>query len=278
MSDVQSGDLTQGANSIVPVATDVSGNQGSEGSGGNQVPPVTNLTDPSQIPDWHASVKAELKGHPSLVKFKTQQDVNQAYVDLEAKTANSVQIPGENATDEERARYNTLLRGGIDSPDKYDLSGVKLPDGTSLTAQGVKDVQEMAFKNGLTQAQTIAAVEWDAQRQQDAVKEVRQAMQTAKRDSDLKLRKDWGGEYDANFAAARTATQKYGDQEAFDLLKNSGLGSHPAIVRMMGNVGLATAEATVPSGESPNVQATSNFPKAERAAAERKQRLSGGGV
>ena len=210
------------------------------------------------------------------MKFDGLNSLAKAYVEIEGKQSRSVEIPGEGATVEEAARYNSLLRGGIDSPDKYDLSGVKMPSEDKLTPEGMEAVQQMAFDTGMTQEQVVKAVEWDAERTHQAVADVRRAVQANRRDSELSLRKEWGGEFEPNLDRARVAVQKYGSEEALGVLKNTGLGSHPAIVRMFADIGKATAEAVAPRGVNPGDMQNVPFPKAAAAQEARQQRRSGG--
>ena len=133
-------------------------------------------------------------------------------MEVEERLGRSVEIPGENATAEDRSRYNALLRGGIETPDSYDLSAAKLPEGVTISDGGLTELRKLAFDNGWTNAQAVNAVEWDARRQQEAVSEVKKVMQRSRRDSELTLRQEWGTDYDKHILQARSEERRVGKE------------------------------------------------------------------
>lgn len=99
--------------------------------------------------------------------------------------------------------------------------------------------QEQADKLVGVYAQRIAA---DAKTQQEALVEQWQAKvkgweETARKDT------EYGGEhFDANLKIAQQALSKYSSQELNKLLVETGLGSHPDLIRAFVRIGKATAE------------------------------------
>ena len=269
----QEGDLLTGT------PGDTSGTTGTQNPDGSTVKEGgTVVTGQSGgiIPEWHASLPADLKGNASLAKYENPNAVAKAFVELEGKLGRSIEIPGEKSTDAERSRFGTLMRGGIETPDGYVYDGIEVPDGMTLSDTAKQEISKMAFDNDFSQKQITAAIKWDMQRQLDMVKEVRRVMQTTRRDAELQLRKDWGQDFDARAALAQSVITKRGTPELKKLLTESGLGNHPDMVKMMADIGAATSEGHSPMDTTPGAaKIPGNFPVAEKMAAEYKAEHGG---
>ena len=257
MSDQESDLLTAG---IDEGTAGSAGNQTPEGSGGNEGTPAADNSQEMVIPGWHDTLPKELKGNESLAKFDSHVAVAKAYVELEGKQGRMVAVPGENATDEEKSRFYAHLRGGINSPEEYDLSGAKLPDGVQLNENDVSSLRDLAFKNGWTQDAAIASVEYVGK----LVREARRQVESDSRTGEAELRSDWGENYDANLVKAKQVLINHGSKGLNEVLLTSGLGSHPPMARFLYSVAEATSEGDVPKGDSPPALTGSaaKFPKA----------------
>ena len=88
---------------------------------------------------------------------------------------------------------------------------------------------------GLPQRQAEGMVQFYAQQQAAA----RTALQEHGVSS---LTEEWGAAFDDRVGAARKAAELYGGPELMAVLKETGLGFHPAIVRAFAKIGLETTE------------------------------------
>jgi len=267
MSDLQSGDLlTGGTPEGQPTGT--TGNQSPAGSG--ETAATSGAGNSTEQPKWMDQLEGDLKANKTLYRFKSASDAVKSFVELEGKQGSMISKPGPEATAEEKSRFNAYLSGGVTTPDDYDLSAAKLPDTVKLTDAGVSELRKLAFENGWTMEAAVKAVEWDAQRQAEAVKEARRQTASDKKAGVEALKADWGTDYDANLVRAKQATTKYGSEGLNKLLQESGLGNHPDMVRMMAGIGEATAEGNAPiGGTRPKpTGAAVNFPGAAAMAAE----------
>ncbi len=244
---------------------DGTGNQGLEGSGGTVETPVN---DGSERPKWMDQLGGDLKDNKALYRFKSTSDAVKSFLELEGKQGSMVSIPGEGSTAEERSRFNARLRGGVDTPDDYDLSSAKLPEGVTLTDSGVAELKKLAFENGWTKEAVVKAVEWDAARQAAAVGEVKKAIATNRKESEAALRTEWGAEYDQNLVLAQKVVTEHGGEGLVRKLKETGLGNDPDMVRMMAKIGKATSESSSPLGGQAASAASVAFPEAAKAQAE----------
>lgn len=132
-------------------------------------------------------------------------------------------------------------------PEAYTFSS--LPEGYSISEEQLAAFSPVLKELGLTQEQADKLVAFDAQRslaaqeagQQQAV-EFRNK-QVGEWETALRSDAAFGGaNFEANVATAQQALAEYGSPELTTMLKESGLGSHPEVVRFFHKVGQQLAE------------------------------------
>jgi hypothetical protein len=132
-------------------------------------------------------------------------------------------------------------------PEKYDL---KTPDGYTLTGEFGQQFEAVARELKLSNEQAQKLIDLDVKR----VEAQKAGMQQA-RDGWLeqaKTDKEFGGDKLAeNVATANKALEKFASPAMIDLLKESGLGNHPEIIRTFLNVGRAMSNDRVVVGQAP---------------------------
>lgn len=132
-----------------------------------------------------------------------------------------------------------------------------LPDGYALNDQQLAEVSPLFKELGLTQEQADKLVAFDAKRAlaaEQAGLEQRQGLVTGWEKS---LREDatfGGANFDANVGVAQKALAQFGTPELSTMLKESGLGSHPEVVRLFHRIGLQLAEGQLHSGSGNNTR------------------------
>ena len=137
-------------------------------------------------------------------------------------------------------------------PEKYDL---KLPEKSVLEASAVDEIAAYAKAQGLSQVQAAALVEHQS-KFVESVLTKRQEQQEAAVEAEIKkwegiieTDKEFGGE---NFKKSSELTKRFakrfGDEEFFKLMNETGLGSHPAIFRFVARAAAVTSEDTLERG------------------------------
>ncbi|MFK1042627.1 hypothetical protein ACIUV2_27010 [Pseudomonas aeruginosa] len=131
-------------------------------------------------------------------------------------------------------------------PDAYKFA---LPEGYDFSAEAQAEWSGVFKELGLTQEQASKLVEMDAKRQASGAQASEQAaieyrnQQVSKWESELKQDATFGGaNFEANVGIAQKALADYGTPELTAMLKESGLGSHPEVVRFFYRVGQQLAE------------------------------------
>lgn len=265
MSSEQEGDLLTGGTPAT-ATTEEAGNPKPEGTGENVVTPSEGNTE---RPGWMDQLSGDLKDNESLRRFDSVESAAKSYVELEGKLGAAVTV-SEDPTDEELSRVRTLL-GVPESAEGYDFTAVELPEGVTFTEDALGRFAEHAKANDLTQKQAQADLKREADREYEAIRQVRSVTKEKREKSELKLRQELGGDYDKTLKAAKSLLEAYGSEELTNELKDSGFGNSPALIRALGGLGLAISEGIAPRGLTPprGEETAKPFPEAARMAKER---------
>ena len=183
-------------------------------------------------PDPREWLPEEYRGDPAFQSFKSIESLAKSYRDtakmVGVDKAQVLRLPKDEAAPEWGEVWAKL--GRPESPDGYQIEGEHgLPDGT-LAA-----FRETAHKMGLPQRQAQEVVAFYAQQQatqREALRE--QAV--------ADLSKEWGGAFADRVGVAQKAAEQFGGPELMDVLKATGLGNHPAVVRAFAKIGMEMAE------------------------------------
>lgn len=139
------------------------------------------------------------------------------------------------------------------TPEKYEL---KQPEGSPIDSQALEETAAFSRELGLTNEQAQKLVDRDHQLLTSYVAAQQQALiersQTQWVD-EIKADKEIGGaDFNRNAELARRAMAKFGSDSLKQALNESGLGSHPELVRAFVRIGKAMAEDTLaPAAGSP---------------------------
>ncbi|WP_280041962.1 hypothetical protein [Pseudomonas sp. Hg5Tf] len=132
-------------------------------------------------------------------------------------------------------------------PEAYAFAN--LPEGYTVSDEQLAAFSPVLKELNLTQEQADKLVAFDAQRQLAAAEAgQQQAVELRNKqvgEWETALRNDaafGGANFDANVATAQKALADFGTPELTTMLKESGLGSHPEVVRFFHKVGQQLAE------------------------------------
>lgn len=132
------------------------------------------------------------------------------------------------------------------APEKYEP--FTLPDGVKIAAEAEAKIVATAKEFGLPQegAQKLvnAAIELNksfATQMDTKIADIRKEWETSSRTD-----KEFGGDnFDVNLAIANTAVRAFGSPAFKQLLKDSGVGSHPEFIRTFLNIGKSISQDTI---------------------------------
>lgn len=234
-------------------------------------PPVKNDAPPADTPpadappadappadDWRKAMAGDdadvLK---ELERYTTQADAAKALVEskraLRKRDEGMIKLPGENATDEERAAFAKAM-GIPESPDKYERYKPEGDDAIELAEADKAFVDsaiaELHKAGGITASpeviKTFEGLYYKAM--EERASQMAAAAITKMHENENVLKQSWGSDYKVNMTYANSALQAYaasGDKaELLELQLADGtkLGAHAGFIKMMANAGRATTE------------------------------------
>ena len=170
-----------------------------------------------------------VEGYGDMKTFMA--DVEQAF------TNKGVQVPGENASDEEVAEFFAKL-GKPESKDGYDLQP---PEGVQEN-QALKDwFLEAAHAAHLTKAQAQALYEkWNT---------LQNDRQTASEEEVMaQLREEWGDQTEVNTKRAERVAELMGGEEFKSWLNETGAGNDTRLIKAMYQIAELVGEDTLERG------------------------------
>lgn len=147
-------------------------------------------------------------------------------------------------------------------PEKYAFDN--LPDGYKLDETAAAEWSGVFKELGFTQEQVNKLMEMDAKRQQGMVQAYQQQVEQHRQQQlgewmgQLQADPEFGGaKFEASVAVAQKALGEFGTPELSKYLAESGLGSHPEVVRLFHRIGQQLAEGQLHRG-SGNASRKSN--------------------
>lgn len=163
--------------------------------------------------------------------FKGPQDLAKTAYEQQKLLGNSIRIPGENATDEERAAYLDKLGRPKEAKDYTFAPPKELPDGLPYDGERADAFKTKAHELGLTKAQAANLHDWFVGATVDdytaaGSQQTEKQMQVAKTETE-KLVKLWGpldgDQMKTNLAFADKALREVGGNEALAEFQRVGL-------------------------------------------------------
>jgi len=167
--------------------------------------------------------------------FNSADDIMKSYTNLESMMGKKF----DELTNEELKSVYTKL-GAPESKEDYGFEKAELPD-------GAEDVMtdwfaSQAHEAGLTKDAASKLRESFMGLQAEEVKQAEIAIQVQEKDNIEKLKVEFGSAFDERINLAKTALNEVGGEEARMAILNAGLGSNPAIIKMLSEIGKMTSE------------------------------------
>lgn len=186
--------------------------------------------------DWKETIPAEFKSEACLATIPDLGTLVKSYVHSQKRLGSSINIPGQNASEEERAEFLKKL-GRPETPDKYTLPDFStLPEGLKPNESFVKALSAEAHKRGLNNDQHMGILQEILKFEVDAAKQAEVEEQNQMRERVETLRKEFGSAYDQRVALAKKTFETFAVPEErgeFD----KRYGSDPLIIKMFSKMG-----------------------------------------
>lgn len=174
--------------------------------------------------DWRGGIE-DTKVREFADRFTTPADMAKSALDLRQKLSKAITVPGEDASDEDRAKFRKAV-GVPDSPDGYE---VKIPDNLpddvkaaqqSEQARGrIDEFRKAMHDAGAPKGAAEAALGLFFRFLGEDATALNGNNERARDAADAAIRKEWGRDYDGNNNAAQAAFREFADDKV-----NSELG------------------------------------------------------
>lgn len=202
--------------------------------------------------NWRDLLPEDIRNEPSLGSIKHFGALAKSYVHAQkAIGANKIAIPGENATDDEKAAFYQAI-GRPEEPEKYEFKpAADLPGEIEFNDELMKGFREEAFRIGLTGEQFNAAVNFQARIAAGQMKAQQEAAEAEYASTLSKLKGEFGGRYDEVIAQCNKAVETFG---LGDVLREHGLLNNYAFIKALAGIGEKISEAKLKGDPGSAVQ------------------------
>ena len=204
--------------------------------GGGGAPPAGGSPFPHG--DWRNTLPEDLRGHTALQPIKDVTNLVKSFIHAQTMIgADKIALINDKSTPEQVAEFYKKL-GRPDSADGYKFDAKAIPDGvvqdkaafTKFVASTIHKYG-LSEKNGQGLMQDVVAYLGE---QSKTTSEADTKAQTAWIDG---LKKEFGAAFDQKIAVGNAALKKFGGEGVINLLRSTGLGSHPDVVKMFVTMG-----------------------------------------
>jgi len=208
---------------------------------------------------WLSSIPENLREHEAIKGAESLTDIYTGFAELSDRSRDSLSIPGDDATDEDRAAFYQRL-GRPEAAEQYDFTKPELPDGIPYDEAVEGAFKEIGFKHGLSQEQAAGLHAWYWSTVKAGAEE--QQQKTEAEVNKLKS-EDWKGDaFAENSERARRAFERFdnGDKEAAGeflakTVDGIAIGDHPRFLKLFAAVGAAISDDTMTGDRSHSLDA-----------------------
>ena len=227
--------------------------------------------------EWIAQLPDDLKANETFTSYATLGDFAKAHVDTvgrvqeldgkvkdyEGKTTdlskrleNALFVPGEDATDADRAAFYAKL-GRPETADKYTITKpADLPEGVPYNPEIEKSFRDFAHAQNLTDKQASQLYGWYYGLVRSGYEAQAKTEKEATEKAVNALKDEWkGDQYQANLTLAQRVFKTFGGDtpEIKEFIENTkvnglALGDHPLFLRIFAGIGKVISEDSLSQG------------------------------
>ena len=214
--------------------------------------PAPQPTQPTQS-TWKESISEVYRNDPNIEKFTEIDALAKSYINATRMIGQDKMIvPNKNFT-EDQWEEAYIKMGRPDSADKYSLD-IK-SDVVPLDEQAIKSFQEQSFKLGLNNEQAKGVLDFYKNNMEAQTQQAKVDAETSQAQAQNLLRQEWGRDYDANIAKAKSLATANLAPEVFEmqLADGSRLGDNVDVIKGFAKIAGMMSEDKILSTESENM-------------------------
>lgn len=185
---------------------------------------------------WKETISEEFRNDPNISKFTEIDALAKSYINATKMIgSDKIPVPNNNSTDEQWNEVYSKL-GRPESPDKYKLDFKS--EAAPIDESAVKSFAEVAHKSGLNEKQAQSILDYYKSNIEQSAQQSKIDTETAQANAEQQLRKEWGGNFDANIKRAGSIAKANMNPEMLDMQLKDGtrLGDHPEFIKGFANI------------------------------------------
>jgi len=215
--------------------------------------PTQSTTSSTTQSTWKDSISEVYRNDPNIQKFTEADALAKSYINAVRMIGQDKMIvPNKNFT-EDQWEEAYIKMGRPDSADKYSLD-IK-SDVVPLDEQAIKSFQEQSFKLGLNNEQAKGVLDFYKNNMEAQTQQAKVDAETSQAQAQNLLRQEWGRDYDANIAKAKSLATANLAPEVFEmqLADGSRLGDNVDVIKGFAKIASMMSEDKILSTESENM-------------------------
>lgn len=193
-------------------------------------------------PNWYEGADADTIGFVQNKKWDTPLKAVEAYRNLEkfhgVPAEQIVKLPPADDVEAWGKVYNRL--GRPETPDKYGLDGVKVPEGQEIIKDFLEGFDQKAHAAGLTKAQRDMLTNWYIETNVNSQQKDRETIAQQRAADMTELKSEWGQHFDERLELGRRvlrqALPQGSNKETLAAMVESVLGQKEA-AKLFANIG-----------------------------------------
>ena len=162
-----------------------------------------------------------------------------------APTATTIPLPQDGKWSPEALQ----ALGVPEKPEGYALTRPQLPEGLPYDESFETEMRGAAHQLGIAPWQLQGLLDRYADYAGRQFGDIAKVSEETRASAETELKRDWGRDYDAKLAFARRTVATFGGEQAIADLNSSGLGNHPALIRMLAAIGETMGEDSLVQGD-----------------------------
>ncbi len=194
----------------------------------------------------------DLKSNAALANLDSVAALAKSFVDLKSLQGQSVRIPGDDASADERGKFFEKL-GQPATKEGYEVA---IAESLGQTSEDVDNFRKEVHALNLTKAQAEKLWKWSVDTATNKMNMALAKIQKDKADALATLQRpdQWGADTDANLALVNTVAMRFGGEELLTLMRETRIGDDPIMLKAWLAVGKQMSEDTLVGG---NIQSAS---------------------
>ena len=206
-------------------------------------PPPTDPPAPPTDKPFFDGFAADVKGDPSITKYKTVEELAKGHIALSGKLGGSIAIPKDNASDTERGEFYNKC-GRPDKSEEYKFTQVEgLHESIKITPESDKAYKDFSHSIGLSNAQADKLNKWYLENVSNVVKQDMELTTKTANEAETKLIGEWGQNHATNMALAKNVALKFGGEDIIEAMGEAA--NNPAVLKMLAGIGKAISEDSI---------------------------------